>query len=320
MTESDHMFWGLAAGLGVSVCWTSASLCFTAAGKRLGVAVMNALRILIAVMLLGVTHRLLSGQWIPDCRATQVFYLAASGLIGLSIGDQALFTAFVDIGTRRSMLVMTTSPLFAVLFGWIALGETLPGMSWIGVVMTVGGVAWVISERNEADAHPPGHLFRGVGLAVIGAVCQAAGLLLSKVGMGHGWLPEDEHLNPQAATLVRMFFAAIGMAPIVLFHVYRERKRRADGVPELRQRTGSRSAGAIFALCGAVSGPFLGVWLSLIASDRVSVGVAQTTCSLAPVLLLPILAFGLKERISLRACVGAVVSVMGIGVLFWENI
>ncbi len=64
-------------------------------------------------------------------------------------------------------------------------------------------------------------------------------------------------------------------------------------------------------------GPFLGVWMSLVASDRAPLGVAQTLCGLSPVFILPFAALIHKERVSPRAVLGAVVAVGGSAVLFF---
>jgi drug/metabolite transporter (DMT)-like permease len=308
---------GSAAGVATSLLWTATSLLFTAAGKRLGPTVVNATRITFAIVLLGLTHRLLSSQWIPDATSRQVLYLALSGVVGLSIGDQALFTSFLHIGPRLAMLIMTTSPLFAAFFGWLALGETLSLRAGIGVLMTLGGVAWVVMERPQGQTFVTTRRWiRGVVLASIAAACQAGGLLLSKQGMGHGWLPQDEHLGPQAATLTRMVFAGLGMIPIVLLHARRERKQRSIGT--FPQPTGPVPSGVAFACAGAVVGPFLGVWMSLVAADRAPIGIAQTLCSLPPIFLLPFAATIHKERISMRAVFGAIVAVAGSALLFLQ--
>ena len=315
------VYTGQAAGVATSGLWTATSLLFTAAAQRLGAVAMNAIRITFACALLAITHRLLYGRWLPDAVGGQVAFLAASGVVGLSLGDLALFASFVEIGPRRAMLVMTTAPIFAALFGWFALGETLGWLGLMGMALTVGGVAWVVAERPKTlvtpgDTHPKRRV-RGVILALIGSACQAGGLWLSKQGMGHGWLPDDEHLSAQAATLVRMLFAWMGMLPILAIYAHREAKRRRAGLyPE---RVGSRRAGLIFAFCGSVTGPFLGVWMSLVAADHASLGVAQTCCSLSPVLILPFAATIHKEHISYRAIIGAIVAVAGVALLFvWE--
>ncbi len=306
---------GPAAGIATSLLWTATALFFSAAGRRIGPTVVNGFRIALAIVLLGVTHRLWAGTWIPAASAGQVGFLALSGVVGLSIGDQALFAAFLSIGPRMAMLIMATSPIFATLFGWLALGETLGSVAWVGVALTVGGVAWVVLERqgHELVAHSRRRA-RGVVFAFVAATCQAGGLLLSKQGMGHGWLPADQRLDPQAATLVRMVFAGVGVLPIVAFHWMRQRKRRAAGIEPLNAE--SRNAGFCLAACGAVVGPYLGVWMSLVASDRAPLGVAQTLCSLAPVFILPFAVLIHKERISPRAVIGALIAVGGSTLLF----
>ncbi|MGD8454105.1 MAG: DMT family transporter [Phycisphaerae bacterium] len=305
---------GYAAGITTSCLWTGTSFFFTSAGRRLGPTIVNTARLVMAVVLLGVTYHLREGGWIPPALPWQVVLLALSGVIGLAIGDQALFTAFVAIGPRLSLLIMTTAPLLAALFGWLALGEVLSWQTWIGVGVTLIGVAWVVLERPAVD---PGvrqaNRWRGMLLAFVGAACQAGGLLFSKQGMGHGWLPEDQHLNPQTATLIRMFFAALGMLPALWFYGRRERRLRAAGV--LPARTGSWSAGVLFTVGGAVLGPFLGVWMSLVAVDREPLGVGQTLISLPPVLILPFAWLIYKERIGVRAVVGALVAVLGVALM-----
>lgn len=311
--SSAHI--GLAAGLATSMLWTLTSLFFTAAGKRIGPTAVNAFRICLAIILLATTHRLLSDVWIPQALPRQFLLLALSGVIGLSLGDQALFTAFVDIGPRRSMLIMTTAPLFAALFGWIALGETLHAWAWVGIVLVIGGVGWVISERPRRGLQQPApHVLRGVILALVAAACQAAGLLFSKQGMGHGWAAESQYIDPQTATLIRVFFAGIGLLPILCLHAYRQRKRALTG--RTVARTGSRRAGYAFAAAGAAVGPFLGVWMSLVASHYAPLGIAQTLCSLPPLFLLPVAALIHKEHITPRAILGALMAVGGIALLF----
>lgn len=317
MLSGFETYTGPAAGIATSALWTATSLLFTAAGRRLGPTIVNAVRILLAIVLLAVTHRALSGSWLPDVETRQVLLLGLSGVVGLSIGDQALFTAFVHVGPRVSMLIMTTAPLFAALFGWVALGETLGGVASVGIALTVAGVAWVVLERPRAEAVLHGsHRTRGILLAFVAAACQAGGLYLSKEGMGHGWLPEEQHLDPQAATLVRMVFAALGMVPILALYRARERKRRAAGIAPAHR--GSLGKGLAFTALGAAAGPFLGVWMSLVAADRAPVGVAQTLCSLPPVFILPFAVWIHKERVSPRAAIGALIAVAGVALLFFN--
>jgi drug/metabolite transporter (DMT)-like permease len=315
MLENFDAYVGSAAGIATAMLWTLTVIFFTAASRRIGPTFVNTARLALAIALHGVTFRLLSGQWVPDTAAGQILYLAASGIIGLSVGDQALLTAFVDVGPRITSLIMATTPIFAVFFGWVVLGETLGRAAWAGIAMVIGGVAWVVLERPEPEslAHRPRPV-RGVLLALVYAACQAGGLLLSKQGIGHGWLPESEHISPQSATLIRMVFAGLGMLPIIALNQIRVSKRRAAGLSA--GRIGTPRAGLLFAAAGAIVGPFLGVWMSLVASDRAPLGVAQTLCSMVPIFILPFAALVYKERITARAALGAFVAVAGSALLF----
>ena len=308
---------GPAAGIGTSVCFTFTALLFTEGGKRVGMTAVNAIRIGVAIVCLALLFRITGGQWLPNATSGQVLLLAVSGLLGLCVGDQALFVSFVDIGPRRAELIMTTSPVFAILFGWLALGETLHAWAWIGIGLVLLGVAGVVSERTHVtERHAPTRFTRGLLLALVGAMCQAGGLLLSKQGMGHGWLAEGEHMQPLPATLVRMTFAGAGMIPLLVYRHTRRRRVRNDD--EAQQSAGRLTAGYLLAAAGGVLGSFLGVWMSLVAADRVPVGVAQTLCSLPPVLILPLLAVMYKERITVRAIACALVAVGGAALLFFK--
>jgi len=314
MITSLDPYIGPAAGVGASLLWSFTTLLFTAASQRLGATRVNALRIVFAVLWLGLTHRLLAGTWIPAASTRQVVLLALSGLVGLSIGDWALFASFVSIGPRLSTLLCTTSPIFAAFFGWLILGETLNAVAGFGMLLTIGGVAWVVLERPApGSALVKSNRVRGVLLALAAAAFQAGGYLLSKQGIGHGWLPREQHMPPQTATFIRMFFAAIFVFPLIGLAARLRIGVRGNLAP-IDQR--ERRVGYVYTLCGSLVGPFLGVWLSLVASDRVKLGVAQTLISLTPVFILPLVVWVYKERVSLRAVLGACIAVAGTALLF----
>jgi drug/metabolite transporter (DMT)-like permease len=67
---------------------------------------------------------------------------------------------------------------------------------------------------------------------------------------------------------------------------------------------------------GSVVGPFLGIWLSLVAIERTQVGIASTLMALPPVLLIPISYVVYRERVTPRALIGTMVAFLGVAVLF----
>ena len=313
-------FVGPLAGVGASLGWLFTSIFFTAAGRRVGATAVNTFRLPIAAALLALLYRFTSGDgsWLPEAQAGQLVLLGLSGLVGLAVGDQLLFTAFVDIGPRVTLLIMTTgSAIMAALLGVVVIGETMGVVEVVGAAVTLGGVAWVISERAHTaeDDRPHPHRKRGLILAFLAAGCQAGGALLSKQGMGHGWLPEEELMDPLPATLLRILFAMVFVIPIFLG--YRFLRGRGSAALGSAERVGTKAGGALFIVLGAVVGPFFGVWMSLIAYDRASsLGVAQTLCSLSPVLILPFSVWLYRERVSPRAVLGALIAMAGTAALF----
>ena len=66
---------GQLAGIATSMLWTGTSIFFTAAGRRIGPTAVNFSRILMAIVLLGVTHYLYNGYWFPHVEPRQLVLL-----------------------------------------------------------------------------------------------------------------------------------------------------------------------------------------------------------------------------------------------------
>jgi drug/metabolite transporter (DMT)-like permease len=84
-------------------------------------------------------------------------------------------------------------------------------------------------------------------------------------------------------------------------------------VPTIRQWRNRQAFPAIIA--GTVTGPFLGIWLSMIAIQLAPVGVAATLMALPPILLIPLSRIFFDERITRRAIFGTVVAMAGTAVI-----
>lgn len=301
---------GVFAGLTTSAFWVVTTVVFTAAGKRIGVTAVNALRMAFAIVLLGTTHLILFHHPVPQIPSIEQWIaLALSGFIGLTICDQALFASFIDIGPRRALLFTTTTPIFSLTFGYAILGERVGPAGILGVLLTVGGILWVALERQGAEAEKPRNLRRGITLAVFGSLCQSLGALFAKIGMQSGAAEEAMRVDPLPATLVRMGFGLFGMTPIVLIS-YRMVKKRGQTGPRPRW-----TPGILLCFMGAVFGPFLGVWLSLVTFKHLELGIAQTLLTLSPVMILPFVGLLYKERLTRAAVLGAFVAIAGAAVI-----
>jgi drug/metabolite transporter (DMT)-like permease len=294
---------GELAALGTSFFFTATSTMFTLAGRELGSMVLNRARLVIAVCLLAFTHLLFRLPLPFNAGPERWFWLSISGVIGLVVGDAFLFQAFIWIGPRLAMLMMSLAPILASLLAWSFLGEALTGLQVIAILVTLGGVSWVVLDRNNrgqwngAETHK---YLLGILCGLGGAAGQAVGLITAKEGLG-GDFPA------LSGTLIRMIAAALILWAFTFV--------RGQAGSTLRQLIDRRRASYLIVI-GAFTGPFLGVTLSLIAIQRAQVGVASTLMALPPVFLLPVAYFLFKERISWRALLGTGVAIFGVGMLF----
>jgi len=161
------------------------------------------------------------------------------------------------------------------------------------------GVAWVVLERGRASAvhetHGPGFT-RGILFGLGAGLCQASGLVLSKPALAGGY-------PALSAVMIRM---TVGM--IVIWAWAAVRGEAGSTIRKLR--ADRRATSAIFG--GAFVGPFIGVWLSLVAVQTARVGIAATLMAMSPVLSLPLVHWVFGERISPRAILGTLVAMSGV--------
>ena len=294
------------AALLTAIFWTITALAFEAASRKIGSMVVNLLRLAIGFCFLTLFVYFYRGALLPlDATPRAWFYLSLSGLIGFVFGDLCLFQAFVIVGARISMLLMALAPPITALIGWLILGETLSWKSWIGMILTISGIALVVLKRHTTAESNGG--FRkvkfnypvwGILLGLGGAVGQAAGLVLSKFGM--------KGYDTFASTQIRVIAGIIGFS--VLFtmmgfwkHAYRALDKRK---PMLQL-----SLGAFF-------GPFLGVSFSLIAIKYADTGIASTIMAIVPVLIIPPSMLLYKEKVTVKELTGAVIAVSGVAMFF----
>lgn len=294
---------GEIAALSTSLAWSLTSTFFTLASRRVGSVITNRMRLLLAVLFLTATHWLLLAEPFPtQVEPERWFWLSISGVVGLLLGDAFLFQAFVWIGPRLSMLMMSLAPVIAGIFSWIFLAEVLSALQVLGVVLTVSGVAWVVWQgdgRRDGTSKDKQYL-RGILFGFGAAAGQALGLITSKLGLG-GDFPA------LSGTLMRMLAAAGIMWLVTIL------RGKAPGTFSVLRRDRPARWQLI---AGSIVGPFLGVWLSLIAVQKTEVGVASALMSLPPIFLLPIGYVWFKERIGWQAVFGTFIAVCGVMILF----
>lgn len=296
------------AALLTAVFWTVTAIAFESAGKKVGSLSTNLIRLFMAFIFIGIYGLITRGSFIPlDASAHNWMWLSLSGLVGFVIGDLLLFEAYVVIGSRVSMLIMSLTPPITAFIGWLILDEVLTRQNLAGMILTITGIMLVVVERkthklgekkkknNKIKFSYP---IAGLLLAFGGAVGQGTGLVLSKFGM--------QDFDPFAATQIRVITGFVGFA--ILF-IFLKRWKKVFEALKNKKAMSRVSVGAFF-------GPFLGVSFSLLSVKYTTTGVASTIMAIVPVLIIPPAVIFFKERITLKEIVGSVIAVGGVALFF----
>lgn len=300
--------WVLAA-LGTAVSWTGSSVVFAMASRIAGGLAVNLFRILLAVPLLVLLHLACGlGAWPAGLDVRQLGVLAASGIVGLVLGDIGYFHGLALVGPRVCSVMMATWPALAALMT-LALGrEPLTLHVGGGMLLTMAGIVLVLLRGGDGSAwNPtltPAQRLSGTVGAFIGALGQAGGTVIARPVLSH---PDTD---PLSAALVRMSAAAAALFVIAVVRGQLGSLSRVWGQPVARRT----------ALAGTVFGPVLGVWMSMVAIGRAEhTGVAAALMALMPIFMMPVARWLYGARIGALGIVGTVLAVAGAVWLLWRG-
>ena len=291
---------GELAALFTACLWTVSAFAFEAGSKRIGSLAVNIYRLVIALVFLCVLNVITRGRILPaDASGFNWLWLSLSGLIGFTVGDLFLFKSYTIIGSRFSMLIMTLVPPVTTLFSWLMIGERLKPIHFAGMSLTFIGIAIAIFNKKDGDEKYSLKLApSGVLYALGGAVGQALGMVLSKIGI--------TDYNPFAATQIRII---AGLAGFILLITALS---RWGSVIRAAGNTGGMKATTL----GAFFGPFLGVSFSLISVRLTQAGIAATIMAITPVLIIPPAVFLYRQKVTFAEIAGSLISVAGVAVFF----
>lgn len=297
----------------VAVSWTVTALFAEVGSKRLGSLQMNVIRMVLSLLMLGATLWWFTGSPVPlyaDGKAW--FWLSMSGFVGYLLGDYCLFNSYIWIGSRFGQLFMTLAPPTAAITGFFMLGETLSWNAWLGMMVTLTGIGISVLNKGTSNKLSLKLPLKGVLFGIGAGVGQGVGLVLSKVGMTHygASIPVGEEmvadLMPFASTFIRAVTGAIGFLCVMGFQ--RQFHTLATSVRDFK--------GMNAAVWATITGPFIGVSLSLMAVQYTEAGIASTLMALTPVFIIWPAHFFFGQKVTFKEVVGACISVMGVSLFF----
>jgi drug/metabolite transporter (DMT)-like permease len=287
---------GVVCALASALVWTLIGVVARALAPYFGALSVNMLRSAVGGALL-VLVVLASGRvgTLADVSATAWVYLAVSVLTAFAVGDTAFFESIKTIGLARAMTISMIYPLIASALGVWLLGERITPSIAAGAVVTLGGLALIVSERAPpvtAEGGP--HRGRGLGLALIAATAWGVSPVLMK--------PVILDIDPVSVQAVRLPFAAL-----VLWLTPWARGTRA------RLRAHLRDTGPLLLALGALTALSAVTWVA--ALKYAGVTLTSVLSSTSPLFAIPIGLAVFGERVTWRAVAGTLVCLAGIGLL-----
>jgi drug/metabolite transporter (DMT)-like permease len=295
-------FLGQLACLGAALLWAIALTIFRRPIEIFGARRINLAKCSLAAVFQGLTVVLLGQSGVLwNAPARSLIFIVASGLVGLVVGDTALFGATARIGVHRTLLLQTLAPVFTAIVAATWQSERPTLTQAIGGAVILAGVALVVApERRNlplvSSVAVPG-VGVGIALGVLAAMGQGVGVVLAKVGM------QDMAVLP--ASFLRLAAAAAGLA--VIGALSAPRATASDSHPD------SRILARV--LIATLLGAYVALFLMMAGVDLAPASIAAVLLSTGPVFSL-VLETVMERRLpTMRGVVGTLLAVTGVAVL-----
>ena len=291
---------GEIAALTTAFMWTIMGVLFESAGKRVGSLAVNFIRLSAGFIMLSIFTYFYRGYLLPiDATLHHWTWLGISGVIGFFFADLFLFQAYIEIGTRITMLILASGPPITSILGFLFLNENISKISLLGMLITVSGIAIVIlSKDDDEENFKITYSIKGITYAFLAALGNSVGMVFSKMGMGD--------YSPLAATQIRII---TGFISFVILFAY------LNKWDDLKKAKSDKKA-MKYIIIGSLFGPFLGVSLQLLSLQHTTAAISSTITSIMPVTILPFSVLVFKEKLKPKEIVGAIVSVISVAILF----
>ncbi len=292
-----------------SILFSISVACGYRSSKLIGGSEANLWRLVVAGLCLGVWAYGrgigLSGPAFP------LFLL--SGIVGIGVGDYALFQALPRLGSRLCALMnqCLAAPI-AALIEWFWLGSTLrPTQIFSGLVILTGVAIALAPGANL-------HLSRkakivGTTFAIFAALGNSFGVVLSRkaYAVTHAaGVPIDGGTAAFQRILGGLAIAAF-MVLILKRQVF---KIQANAPPELVIEASRKKWRAAWpwVLVNGLAGQTLGVSCMQWALESTESGIVLAIVSITPITIIPVAYVLEKEKPTLHSVVGGIIAVAGV--------
>lgn len=257
-------------------------------------------RLLVAAIALGLyAHTLGTGF-----HSASTGWLFISGIVGMGLGDIALFMALPRLGSRLSLLITQclAAPIAAVC-EWLWLGTSIAAMQIALSAVILTGVAFAFMPDR---AHPPRVKLHWSGfvLGILSAAGQGIGAIITRKGSMVAIAAGEAQLDGINAAYHRILGGLALTA--VWFALLRGRKwGRELFVAPANPRYG-------WVVANALAGPVIGVSCYQWALATTPSGIVLPIVATSPLLAIPLAWWLEGDGPTLRSILGGVIAVAGV--------
>ena len=285
---------GESLALAAAFGWVGSSVFLERASKETGTLAVNLIRLIIALLFLGVITYVKRGLVLPlDVTKESLKFLSISGLFGLFLGDFFLYKSYIKIGPRITLLVMTFSPVAVSILSFFILGEKIEGFKVLGMLLTIIGIAIVIlKKKNDKEFSKVGFIY-----ALLAMLGESLGIIFTRLGS----IEYDSFATIQVRTIPAI------LAFIVYISLKKEWSNIKEGIVNKK--------GMIYIVLGTIVAT-LGVTALVEAMKYANVGIVSTLAATSPILIIPISIIFFKEKVSILEGIGALISFVGITIFY----
>jgi len=286
--------------LGAAFFYAWSVTCARRSSAHHGPDLANLGRLLVAIIVVGLFVAFSDRH--PFCAGWD--WLILGGVLGLGVGDIALFHALPRIGVGLTMLLtQCLAAPFALILEYETLGHSPNGSQMLAALIILLGVAVALGAPAEGD---PADRRAGVWLGVLSALGQACGAVST---------PLTVEACKQAGEIIpdgfaQAFVRLLGGVPVVLlFLLWSSRK---EGLLDKVRRPYAFASAPWWMLMNGISGPALGVACYQWALTQHPAALVLSVVALTPLIGL-VMQWAIEgQRPSWRLWLGGAIAIAGV--------
>ncbi|HQR09254.1 MAG TPA: DMT family transporter [Gemmatales bacterium] len=309
---------GKLAALAASLIWSCSISLYKAHGQGVPAQTLNLYKLSVALvgfsLILGVMHLM---HWHGSLEAAphfpgtwqKSFWLIASGVIGLTLGDTFFFVSIKHLGAALASALQCLTPPISALIDWLIYDKPMTSIQLVGLAIIVLSVAGVIlAGRQGRVALKETHNWNlGITAALCSALCQAIAYAI-----------QGEHLKGENIFACAILRFTPALAILVLLAIFS--KTGKEGALFMVRHPKKLFYLALAAIIGTV----IGISFLSFAFQHEVTGIVSTLSTTYPIWVIPVAALFLKEHPTPMQIICTILAIVGIALLMipaemWQN-